>query len=324
MSDVSDPRLADAVDKLTQLRSELRKVVVGQETLIEEMLIVLIARGHALLEGVPGTAKTLAVRGLGAAMTCDVKRIQFTPDLMPSDVVGTNVFNLSSSAFELRRGPIFTDLLLADEINRSPAKTQAALLEAMAEGQTTIDGQTHRLSPVFTVFATQNPVEFEGTYPLPEAQQDRFLLKIKVGYPSEEAEMDVIRSAHSGKPYSDLSNGRVQPIFSRQTLREAQELLPLVRVDDGILQYILKIVRATRGHESVQLGAGPRGSLYLLLASKARALVSGFDYVRPDDVVALVPPVLGHRLTLRAEAEISGTTTEEVLQSILDKVEVPR
>ena len=324
MSDVSDRELSDALGQLSRLQAELRKVIVGQDSALEQMTIALLARGHALLEGVPGTAKTLAVRSLAAAIQCEAKRIQFTPDLMPSDIVGTNVFNLSSHSFELRRGPVFTDFLVADEINRSPAKTQSALLEAMAEGQTTIDGVTHRLSSIFTVFATQNPIEFEGTYPLPEAQQDRFLLKIKFGYPPEEAEMKVVRATHEGEPLDRLTERGIEPVFTIDTLLQAQKHLARVRVDEGILDYVLKIVRSTRSHESVQLGAGPRGSLYLLLACKARAMVRGSDYVRPDDVVAMLAPVLGHRLSLRAEAEISGTTTEEVLQSILDKLDVPR
>jgi MoxR-like ATPase len=324
VSDISDDELRAVSEQLRELLDQLGKVVTGQNRVLEEMVITLLARGHALLEGVPGTAKTLAVRALAASLSLQAKRIQFTPDLMPSDIVGTNVFNLAQNNFELLRGPIFTDLLLADEINRAPAKTQSALLEAMAERQVTIDGNQHPLSSAFAVFATQNPVEFEGTYPLPEAQQDRFLLKIRIHYPEKEAERAILLATHLGHPLDNLSDGRVHSLFTLDSLIRAQQYLVKIRVEDPVLDYALAIVRATREHESVQLGAGPRGSIHLLTASKARALVKGRDYVIPDDVVALVEPVLGHRITLKAEAEITGTTPAEVLQSILDKVEVPR
>lgn len=324
MSDISDDELRGVSEQLRELLDQLGKVVTGQSRVLEEMVITLLARGHALLEGVPGTAKTLAVRALAASLSLQAKRIQFTPDLMPSDIVGTNVFNLAQNNFELLRGPIFTDLLLADEINRAPAKTQSALLEAMAERQVTIDGNQHPLSSAFAVFATQNPVEFEGTYPLPEAQQDRFLLKIRIHYPEKEAERAILLATHLGHPLDNLSDGRVHSLFTLDSLIRAQQYLVKIRVEDPVLDYALAIVRATREHESVQLGAGPRGSIHLLTASKARALVKGRDYVIPDDVVALVEPVLGHRITLKAEAEITGTTPAEVLQSILDKVDVPR
>lgn len=299
-------------------------MVIGQEKLLDHMLITLLCGGHALLEGVPGTAKTLAVRALAQCLDCDAKRIQFTPDLMPSDIVGTNVFNLGTNTFELRKGPVFTDLLLADEINRAPAKTQSALLEGMSERHATIDGVRYELSPIFAVFATQNPIEFEGTYPLPEAQQDRFLVKIKVDYPSHEAEQAILEAFDRGEPPDRLTPGSVGRVLSIAELQTAQRLLAQVRVDPGILDYCLKIVRATRHHDSVLVGAGPRGSIYLLLTCKARALQQGRDYVTPDDVVALVGPVLEHRITLLAEAEISGVTAGEVLQSIVDRTEVPR
>lgn len=324
MSDISDDEIRGVSEQLNELLDQLARVVTGQSRVLEEMVITLLARGHALLEGVPGTAKTLAVRALAASLSLQAKRIQFTPDLMPSDIVGTNVFNLAQNNFELLRGPIFTDLLLADEINRAPAKTQSALLEAMAERQVTIDGNQHPLSSAFAVFATQNPVEFEGTYPLPEAQQDRFLLKIRIHYPEKEAERAILLATHLGHPLDNLSDGRIHPIFTLDSLIRAQQFLVKIRVEEPVLDYALAVVRATREHEAVQLGAGPRGSIHLLVASKARALVKGRDYVIPDDIVALVEPVLGHRITLKAEAEITGTTPAEVLQSILDKVDVPR
>jgi len=287
-------------------------------------LITLLCGGHALLEGVPGTAKTLAVRALAMSLSCQAKRIQFTPDLMPSDIVGTNVFNLNTNSFELRKGPIFTDLLLGDEINRAPAKTQSALLEGMSERHVTLDGVRYELSAVFTVFATQNPIEFEGTYPLSEAQQDRFLLKIRVDYPAEDAERGVLQAVNSGHPPDRLAPGTLQPIFSVRTLQEAQAALDQVIVEPGVMNYILKIVRATRNHESILIGASPRGSIYLLLAGKAHAVLQGRSFVTPDDVVAMAVPVLGHRMTLTADAEIQGATMPEIIQSVLDKTEVPR
>ncbi|MAE63483.1 MAG: magnesium chelatase [Phycisphaeraceae bacterium] len=288
------------------------------------MMITILCGGHALLEGVPGTAKTLAVRALAMSLSCDAKRIQFTPDLMPSDIIGTNVFNLATNEFNLHKGPVFTDLLLADEINRAPAKTQSALLEAMSEAHSTIDGVRHRLSEVFTVFATQNPIEFEGTYPLPEAQQDRFLLKIDVDYPDEASEMAVLEAFDRGAPPDRLAPGSVEEVMDVAGLRTARSMLSRVRIDETVRRYVLTLVRATRGYDSILVGAGPRGSINLLVASKAQALLEGRDYVIPDDVVAMVAPVLGHRMTLAADAEISGATTGEVLQSILDGVDVPR
>jgi MoxR-like ATPase len=324
VTDVLPTALQEMSETIAQVRAQLSRVIRGQENVVEHMLITLVCGGHALLEGVPGTAKTLTVRTLARTVTCDTKRIQFTPDLMPSDIVGTNVFNLATNAFSLHKGPVFTDLLLADEINRAPAKTQSALLEAMSERRVTIDGVRHELSPIFTVFATQNPVEFEGTYPLPEAQQDRFLLKIPVGYPSLDAERSVLKSVHEGQPPDRLTDASVDAVVNVQGVLKLREALSLVRVDDGVMEYILKAVRSTRQDESIQLGAGPRGSIFLLTTSKARALLAGRDFVTPDDVVAMIGPVLGHRITLSAEAEVGGMTRQQVLQSIMDKIEVPR
>jgi MoxR-like ATPase len=316
--------LQDAAERLQRLKAQLTRVIYGQDRVLDEMLLALLCGGHALLEGVPGTAKTLAVRALAMGLSCQARRIQFTPDIMPSDILGTNVFNMSRNEFELRRGPIFTDLLLGDEINRAPAKTQSALLEGMSERHATIDGVRYELSPVFTVYATQNPVEYEGTYPLPEAQQDRFLLKIRVDYPAEEAERSIMEAFDRGDPPDVLAPGSIEPVLSVDGLLAIRAALPQVRVEPGVMNYILGIVRATREHESILVGAGPRGSIYLLLTAKGRALLEGRDFVTPDDVVALVTPVLGHRLTLTADAEIQGATVEEVLQSTLDSREVPR
>ena len=324
MSEERSDELKYASERLSALRNELGKVILGQGAVIEQVLVTLLCGGHALLEGVPGVAKTLTVRTLGAALSCRVKRIQFTPDLMPSDIIGTNVFDLSTSTFRLHTGPIFTDLLLADEINRAPAKTQASLLEAMAERHATIDGVRHELSPVFTVFATQNPIEFEGTYSLPEAQQDRFLMKIAVPYPAIEAERGVVERVHRGQPPDRLAPGTVTPALTMEQLLAIRAALPRVRAEPAVIDYVVNLVRATRGHESVLVGASPRGSIFLLTGAKARALLHDRDFVTPDDVVAMLNPILGHRMTLTAEAEIAGETRAEVLRGIQDKVEVPR
>jgi MoxR-like ATPase len=316
--------LTDSYVLLAAVRAELSKVILGQDAVIEQLIITLLCGGHALLEGVPGVAKTLMVRSLAACISSRVKRIQFTPDLMPSDIIGTNVFDLSTSSFRLHEGPIFTDLLLADEINRAPAKTQSALLEAMSERHATIDGVRHELSPVFTVFATQNPVEFEGTYPLPEAQQDRFLLKIEVPYPDQTAERGVAERVHRGQPPDRLGPGTISPVMSVEELRAVQAALAELRMEPAVIDYVVNLVRATRQHDSVLVGASPRGSIFLLLASKARALLHQRDFVTPDDVVAMLNPVLGHRMTLTAEAEVAGATRAEVLSSVMNKIEVPR
>ncbi|MDH5756733.1 MAG: MoxR family ATPase [Nitrospinota bacterium] len=317
-------KLDEAAKALAMVKTEIKKAVIGQDEALDQMLVTLLCGGHAIFEGVPGTAKTLMVRALGATLSLDSKRIQFTPDLMPSDITGTNVFNLATSSFDLMKGPVFTGLLLADEINRAPAKTQSALLEGMSERQVTIDGTRHTLSPLFTVFATQNPIEFEGTYPLPEAQMDRFLMKVKIDYPSQEAERAIMERVNQGRPSDRLESLGIIPVMNEEDMGGAQAALPGVRIEPGIVTYILEVVRATRNNESILVGAGPRGSIYLMQASKARALVMGRDFVTPDDVVAMVPPVLGHRITLSTDAEIRGSSTEEVMGYILDKVEVPR
>lgn len=324
MSDVQSDELQRAIQALTAIRQELAKVILGQEAVVEQILVTLLCGGHALLEGVPGVAKTLTIRALAATLSSRVKRIQFTPDLMPSDIIGTNVFDLSKSAFTLHPGPIFTDLLLADEINRAPAKTQAALLEAMSERHATIDGVRHELSPIFTVFATQNPIEFEGTYSLPEAQQDRFLLKITVPYPELDAERALLERVHRGEPPDRMQPGTITAVLTTADLQKIQNALPQVRAEAAVIDYLVKIVRATRENESILVGASPRGSIFLLTSAKARALLHGRDYVTPDDIIAMLNPVLGHRMTLTAEAEIAGETRGELLRAISEKIEVPR
>jgi len=304
---------------------ELRKVIIGQEDAIRYTLVTLLCNQHALVEGVPGLGKTLLVRTLGACMGCEFKRIQFTPDLMPADITGTNVFSLSRNEFTLVRGPLFTTFLLADEINRAPAKTQSALLEAMQERTVTIDRETFRLSPNFTVFATQNPIESEGTYPLPEAQKDRFLLKINMTWPQEDEELSLARrSLDAQAPESVLLRGEVMPCLGEADLAGIRAALEDVRVSDEMVDYAVKVVRRTRGDDAILVGAGPRASQSLLRAGRAWAALAGRDFVSPDDIRAVGGPVLEHRLILRPESELEGVRTNEVLERILHEVPVPR
>jgi MoxR-like ATPase len=309
---------------IEQLKAEVRKAIVGQDAVIDQVLIALLTEGHALIEGVPGTAKTLLVKVLARAIGADFGRIQFTPDLMPADVTGTNIFNMATSTFTLRHGPLFTDLLLADEINRTPPKTQAALLEAMEERQVTIDGEVHRLSPLFTVLATQNPIEYEGTYPLPEAQLDRFMLKILVEYPGEAEELRVVSNWNAGFNARRLEDLAIEPLSDATALVECRSRVRGVTVEEGIQKYIVAIVRATRSALNISWGASPRAAVALLLCSKALAAMRGRGFVTPDDVKEISKPVLRHRIVLRSEAEIEGTTPDQVLDEIISGIEVPR
>jgi MoxR-like ATPase len=309
---------------IEHILTELRKVVIGQEQPIEQILVALLAEGHALIEGVPGTAKTLTVKTLARIIGAGFGRIQFTPDLMPSDITGTNVFNVATSDFSLRRGPIFTDIMLADEINRTPPKTQAALLEAMEERQVTIDGEAHRLSPLFTVLATENPIEYEGTYPLPEAQLDRFLLKILLGYPSEQAEQQVVANWDAGFNAQRLERVDLVPLAEADAISRCRAEVRNSRMEPGVQRYIVEIVRRTRTHPSVLYGASPRAAVALLLCSKALSALRGREFSTPDDVRDIARPVLRHRLSLRAEAELDGATPDAVITDILQSVEVPR
>ena len=304
--------------------TELRKVVVGQDEVIEQILIALLAEGHALIEGVPGTAKTLTVKTLARIIGAQFNRIQFTPDLMPSDITGTNVFNVSTSDFTLRRGPVFTDILLADEINRTPPKTQAALLEAMEERQVTIDGDPHPLSPIFTVLATENPIEYEGTYPLPEAQLDRFLLKILLDYPSEQDEQEIISRWDAGFNARRLEQVDIRPLSEPDSIMRCRFEVRNARMEAGVQRYVVDIVRRTRSHPSVLYGASPRAAVALLLCSKALSAIRGREFSTPDDVRDIARPVLRHRLSLRAEAELDGATPDAVITDILQAAEVPR
>ena len=310
---------------LTSARAEVAKVIIGQADVVDRCLICIITNQHALIEGVPGVAKTLLVRTLAHVLGCSFARIQFTPDLMPADITGTNVFNLQKNEFTLIKGPVFTSFLLADEINRAPAKTQSALLQAMQERLVTIDRDTHPLSPNFTVFATQNPIEYEGTYPLPEAQKDRFMMKISMTAPGRDEEFTLAhRTLGPESPEATLASGAVQAVVTAEALVALRDQLRQLTLREELIGYVVDIIRATRTHESVLVGAGPRATQSLLLASRAAAALAGRDFVTPDDVKSMSAPVLEHRLILRPEFEIEGLTVGEVVQSILQQVTVPR
>ena len=309
----------------TRARQEIARVIIGQSEVVDRALITVFTGQHALIEGVPGVAKTLLVRTLARVLGCDFSRIQFTPDLMPADITGTNIFNLQRNEFTLVRGPVFTSFLLADEINRAPAKTQSALLQAMQERQVSIDRETHVLPPNFTVFATQNPVEYEGTYSLPEAQKDRFMLKITMTAPERDEELLLARRMlGQSSPEATLASGAVQPVITAEALTALRSELDGITVREELLGYLVDIIRASRRHESVLVGAGPRATQSLLLAARANAAMAGRDFVTPDDLKQMTPPVLEHRLILRPEYEIEGVTVAEVIQKILQEVAVPR
>ena len=312
-------------DAVKRVRQEVAKVIIGQNQVIDLALVVILTGQHALIEGVPGVAKTLLVRTMARVLGGDFARIQFTPDLMPADITGTHIYNMKENKFSLAIGPVFTNFLLADEINRAPAKTQSALLQAMQEKAVTIDRKTYSLPSNFTVFATQNPVEFEGTYPLPEAQKDRFMLKIPMNGPSREEEQDLAnRMLGSEAPEEVLAAGAVGQVIRADELAELREGLKEITVREELIGYALDIVRSSRRHHAILLGAGPRATQALLLASRAYAAVSGRDFVNPDDVRSLAIPVLEHRLILRPEYEIQGLTVAEAIDSLLLEIPVPR
>ena len=310
---------------LAQARRETGRVIIGQGEVVEKALIAIFTGSHALIEGVPGVAKTLLVRTLASVLGVEFARIQFTPDLMPADITGTNVFNLQRNEFSLIKGPIFTSFLLADEINRAPAKTQSALLQAMQERVVTIDRETHALPPNFTVFATQNPIEYEGTYPLPEAQKDRFMLKITMKTPERADELLLAqRTMTRDAPETVLAEHQVQPVIKAEDLALLRDGLAAIVIREELVAYLVDIVRATRTHESVLVGAGPRATQSLIMAARAYAAMSGRDFVTPDDIKSMAMPVLEHRLILRPEFEIEGLGIAEVIQQILQQVAVPR
>ncbi len=323
LAPLSADEAARASQSARAIIDQITRVVLGQDEAVRDAVAALIARGHVLLEGVPGTAKTLLVRALGQALTLEFRRIQFTPDLMPSDITGVNLL-AGTGAFTFRPGPIFGDLVLGDEINRAPAKTQAALLEAMQERRVTVDGVSHQLPESFTVFATQNPIEFEGTYPLPEAELDRFLVKVLVGYPEEPVEQGILQRVLGGFEADTPSSYGVDRVGDTAGLARLREACRRVRVDPSLVGYITAIVRATRSAPVLTLGASPRGSVALLKMSQASALLEGRPYVIPDDVKTLAPAVLRHRVAVAPELELEGVAPDTALRGIIEKIEAPR
>jgi MoxR-like ATPase len=314
--------LSDFSKKINLIRTAMSSVIVGQERTVDLLLTVILAKGHVLIEGVPGVAKTLMARLVSKLIDARFSRIQFTPDLMPSDVLGTTVFNLKTSEFDFHRGPVFADLVLVDEINRAPAKTQSALFEVMEERQATVDGITYRMSPLYTILATQNPVEQEGTYKLPEAQLDRFLMKIIMQYPTPEEEVNILKRHHTNARLTSLET--IQPVLTYSELLQLCDYVHKVYVDPTLLQYIAMIIHQTRTSKAVYLGASPRASVALMQSAKSFALLQGRDFITPEDVKFIAPSILQHRLILTAEAEMEGHTPLKVVQRLIEKVEVPK
>lgn len=304
------------------IEENIGRMVIGQSELIEKLLLGILADGHVLIEGVPGVAKTLSAKLLARSIESEFSRIQFTPDLMPSDVIGTSVYDQKEARFSFKKGPVFANILLADEINRAPAKTQAALFEVMEERQVTVDGVRYPLEPPFNVFATQNPIEQEGTYRLPEAQLDRFLFKVRVDHPAEGEELEILKAYHGKEKGPDPES--LDPVIDRATVQELRRIVERVHVEEGLLRYIARIVDRTRGHRALYLGASPRASLSILSASKAIAALAGRDFVSPEDVKYVAPSVMAHRIILTPEKEMEGERTEDVIASVIDEVEVPR
>ncbi|MDC6367062.1 MULTISPECIES: AAA family ATPase [Flavobacteriaceae] len=309
-------------EAVAQIKSELGKVIIGQQDMIELLIISILANGHSLIEGVPGVAKTVTAKLLAKTMNVDFSRIQFTPDLMPSDILGTSIFNIKTSEFEFKKGPLFSNIILIDEINRAPAKTQAALFESMAERQITMDGLEYAMEPPFLVFATQNPIEQEGTYRLPEAQLDRFLFKINVNYPSLEEEIQILESKHEQK--DQVEEDLVNTLLSAKQIAEYQSTIKEIIVEKNLLKYIASIVDNTRTNANLYLGASPRASIAIMDASKSLAAINGRDFITPDDIKKVAAPVLAHRIMLTPEREMEGLTAEQVVKQIVDSIEIPR
>jgi len=314
--------MTDLRNNLERVKAEIAKVIVGQENMIEHLLVALLSNGHVLIEGVPGVAKTITAKLLAKTISVDFSRIQFTPDLMPSDILGTSVFNVKEADFKYKKGPIFSNFILIDEINRSPAKTQSALFEVMEEKQITMDGVRYPMEEPFLVVATQNPIEHEGTYRLPEAQLDRFLFKIEVGYPNLEQEIEIIKNQHNNK--LEDKTDVLQPVISGQQLKQYQQLVKDIIVEQNLLEYIAKIIVNTRENQFLYLGASPRASLALLTASKAFSAIRGRDFVTPEDIKEASFAVLRHRIIVSPEREMEGLTADEIIRQILESIEVPR
>jgi len=314
--------LSELKNSTDQLKAEIGKVIVGQDKMVEYMMIAILAKGHVLLEGVPGIAKTLAAKLIAKTIDTGFSRIQFTPDLMPSDIVGTTVFNIKNSEFEFKPGPVFSNIILIDEINRAPAKTQSALFELMEEQQVTVDGKTYTMQDPFAVFATQNPIEQEGTYKLPEAQLDRFLFKIEIGYPSVNEEIQIILKHHQNPRLTELEN--IKKVLNPTQIAEYRKIVKLIHVEENLIQYIAEIVNKTRSNNSLFLGASPRASLAILNGSKAMAALQGRDFVKPEDIKEMVHPVLNHRIILTPEKEMEGVTTKKVIEQLIESIEIPR
>lgn len=314
--------LKDLQHAVEKIKTELNKVIVGQPEMLEMLIVSILTDGHSLIEGVPGVAKTLTAKLLAKTLAVDFNRIQFTPDLMPSDILGTSVFNVKNNEFEFKRGPIFSNIILIDEINRAPAKTQAALFEVMEERQITMDGIQYVMKPPFLVFATQNPIEQEGTYALPEAQLDRFLFKINVPYPNLEEEVRILENAHHREDAKEMEG--ISPVLSAEQIAEYQQVIKKIIIENNLLRYIATITDNTRNNANLYLGASPRASLAIMNASKALAAINGRDFVTPDDIKKIVPNVLRHRIMLTPEREMEGMTSDRVIQQILETIEIPR
>lgn len=314
--------LTELIESIEKVRAEVKKIIVGQGNIIDMMIAAVLANGHILIEGVPGLAKTLLAKIIARTISADFSRIQFTPDLMPSDILGTSVFNMKISEFEFNRGPIFSNIILIDEINRAPAKTQSALFEAMEERQVTVDGITYQLDNPFTVFATQNPIEHEGTYKLPEAQLDRFIFKVEMDYPSPDEEAKILLDLHSRKNINDLN--LIQPVFTKEKLQQLREKVRSAHLDEKVAAYITQIVNKTRNNSDLYLGGSPRASISIMIGAKAFAAINGRDFVTPDDVKMVVYPTLRHRILLTPENEMEGKTPDDIIKTILERVEVPR
>jgi MoxR-like ATPase len=315
-------KLTELQESIEKIRTELGKIIVGQNDMIDLIITALLTGGHVLLEGVPGVAKTLTAKLIARTLSTQFSRIQFTPDLMPSDVLGTSVFNAKTTEFEFKKGPIFSNIVLIDEINRAPAKTQAALFEVMEEHQVTNDGKTYQMKPPFIILATQNPIEYEGTYRLPEAQLDRFLFKIKVGYPTKEQEVGMLTGFHNRKDVNDIKI--IQPVLSEAQVMDYQAKIRMIHIEPNLINYISEIIQHTRNNKALFLGASPRAAIALLSASKTYAAVNGRDFIKPEDVQLIAYPVLRHRIMLTPEKEMEGVTTDDVIKQIIESIEVPR